>query len=460
VTGMHGENPPAASKLKPLGLGMLVGLLVGVLSQALIHLEKSREQEVARSRLQIEASAMRARLESELNSTFSIGLSAAALVSAKPDFSFRDYERLAQSLSAVHPSLRNIALAPDNVITYVYPLAGNEVLLGLNLEQVQNQREGVLRMRRDWRPFIAGPLKLVHGGVGFVHRVPVIVLGAGDRAYYWGQVSVALDAVPTFAKVGLNSDHEIAYALRGRDGGGREGGIFFGAAETFADPAAIKMDVVIPGGSWQLAAQWRESGEMLVWREISWHAFVLLLALGSGGLVAFAVRSQERLQVLASHDSLTGLANRHQFLVQAESFLAFAARQKYPFSVLNMDLEGFKSINDDYGHEVGDAMLVHVAAQAKECLRTSDFIARFGGDEFLVLLPDTRPGPVLDQLIARLREAVSLPLMVRGHMLSVTISVGVASYPDDGVSLIELMRVSDVNMYADKRLRKKQGVQD
>lgn len=460
MTGKHGTTAPARGRLKPLGFGLLVGLLVAVLTEALIHLEKSREQEAARSRLQIEASAMRARLESELNSTFSIGLSAATLVSAKPDFSPRDYERLAQSLSAVHPGLRNIALAPDNVIAHVYPLAGNEVLLGLNLEQVENQRDGVLRMRRDWRPFIAGPLKLVQGGIGFVHRVPVIVLGAGDRPYYWGQVSVALDAVPTFEKVGLNSDHEVAYALRGRDGKGQAGDIFFGAAKVFADPGAIKMDVTIPGGSWQLAAQWRESAQLLVWREISWHAFVLFLALGCGGLVAFAVSSQERLQVLASQDSLTGLANRHQFLVQAESFLALASRQKYPFTLLNLDLEGFKNINDDYGHEVGDAMLVHVAAQAKECLRSSDLIARFGGDEFLVLLPDTRPGPVLDQLIARLREAVSLPLMVKGHMLSVSISVGVASYPDDGFSLSDLMRVSDFNMYADKRLRKKEVTKD
>lgn len=462
TTGQVGDflSEDRLRKWRPLGRGLLVGLMVLVLSEILIHLEQSREFEAARSRLQIETSAMRARLESELNSTFSVGLSAASLVSAKPDFSPRDYERLAQSLAAWHPGLRNIALAPDNVVRYVYPLAGNEAVLGVNLENVPGQREAVQRMRKDWKAVLAGPINLVQGGVGFVHRVPVIVVDADNVAHYWGQVSVALDTTPVFEKVGLNSDHEVLYALRGRDGKGADGDVFFGSENTFSAKGALKMDVIMPGGRWQLAADWREPGKALKWRAFFWHLLAVLLALSAGGLVAFAARSQERLQILASHDSLTGLANRHQFLVQAESFLALAARQKYPFTLLNLDLEGFKGINDDCGHEVGDAMLVHVAAQAKECLRTSDLIARFGGDEFLVLLPDTQPGPVLDLLISRLREAVARPLFIKGHMLSVSISVGVASYPDDGFSLAELMRVSDFNMYADKRLRKQEGTQD
>ncbi|MCC2637460.1 MAG: hypothetical protein K0Q68_1179 [Moraxellaceae bacterium] len=444
-----------ARQSRPLLLGLLMALLLLAFGELLISLERARELQAARTHLQIEASAMRARLESELAASFSVGLSAASLVSSKPDFSTRDYERLARSLAGWYPGLRNIAIAPDNVVRYVYPRQGNEKALGANLEQVPAQREAALAVRREWKPLVSGPVELVQGGVGIVHRVPILVPAADDAPRYWGLVSVVIDPAPLFRRIGLSADADVVYALRGRDGRGESGAVFFGNAAQFRDRHAIRMDVLLPGGQWQLAAGWRTPPDALTPRYLLWHALALLLALGGGTLVTIAARSQLRLQVLASQDSLTGLANRNQFLFQARAMLALAARQKYPFTVLNLDLEGFKGINDDFGHEIGDAMLVHVAQQARECLRASDLIARFGGDEFLVLLPDTEPGPVLEALVARLRGAIAQPLNIKGHTLSVGISVGAASYPGDGFSMDDLMRVADFNMYANKRSRRK-----
>lgn len=443
--------------LRPRLVGVLVSLLLFALGELLIHLELLRVHEAVQARLQIAAGTMRARLESELNNTFSVGLSAASLVSAKPDFSPHDYERLAQSLMAWHPGLRNIALAPDNIVRYIYPLAGNEAVLGVNLEEVAGQRDGVQRVRRDWKPLVAGPVDLVQGGRGFVHRVPVIVIDADNTAHYWGQVSVVLDATAIFEETGLTRGGDVVYALRGRDDKGAVADVFVGPENIFSEKDSVNLSVDMPGGNWQLAAHWREPVAGFSWQTFAWHILAFLLAAGGGGLVVYAASGQRRLQVLASHDSLTGLVNRHQFLLQTESFIALATRQEYPFTLLNLDLEDFKCINDDFGHDIGDAMLVHVAAQARECLRTSDLIARVGGDEFMVLLPDTEPGPELDALIARLRAAVECPMRIKGRSLSVGISVGVASYPRDGFSLVDLMRVSDFNMCADKRLRKKAG---
>ncbi|MFN3587468.1 MAG: GGDEF domain-containing protein, partial [Moraxellaceae bacterium] len=271
--------------------------------------------------------------------------------------------------------------------------------------------------------------------------------------YYWGHAAAVVDVVPLCEQAGLAAEGDFRYALRGRDGTGADGPVFLGAPALFDDATALRLDIVVPGGKWQMAARWRDAGAAAGWRAWPWHALALVLSALTTGLVVQVLRSQQRLSVLASHDSLTGLANRRHFLDMAEAYRALAERQQRQFVLLNLDLEDFKCINDDFGHEVGDAMLVHVAGQARGCLRASDLISRFGGDEFLVLLPDMAPGEELDQLVARLREAVAVPLPVNGRSLRVGLTIGMASFPAHGRSLPELMRAADAQMYESKRQR-------
>jgi diguanylate cyclase (GGDEF)-like protein len=158
-----------------------------------------------------------------------------------------------------------------------------------------------------------------------------------------------------------------------------------------------------------------------------------------------------RLQHDAHHDFLTGLPNRAFFAETLTHIIAWAEREKMRAAVLYMDLNGFKGVNDQLGHEVGDMVLIEVANRLRASVRSADFLARLGGDEFAVLVPGYSHDRELTELVGRIEEAVrqvSFPAL-RGHC--VTISVGVASFPDQCGSAQAMVEAADRNMFSAKR---------
>lgn len=153
------------------------------------------------------------------------------------------------------------------------------------------------------------------------------------------------------------------------------------------------------------------------------------------------------LALAASTDPLTDVANRNGLAHAAERLLK--APQKS--ALLLIDLDRFKAINDDYGHEAGDLALVETARRLEVHLRGSDIIARTGGDEFVILLAD-RPDPgQLDTLLGRLSEALTQPIAYRDYTLAISASIGAARFPEDGETIEDLQRAADRAMYRAKQ---------
>lgn len=162
-------------------------------------------------------------------------------------------------------------------------------------------------------------------------------------------------------------------------------------------------------------------------------------------------RLRRRLEELAATDSLTGLPNRRRFAERFGIALPNARRHRTRMAVMSMDLDRFKSVNDSLGHAAGDAVLVEAARRLTENLRKADVVARFGGDEFVVLL--TEVGGVADaaRVAEKIVAAFRRPFEVQGRQVSLTASLGVAVYPDHGESLEVLLRCSDEALYATKQ---------
>jgi len=158
------------------------------------------------------------------------------------------------------------------------------------------------------------------------------------------------------------------------------------------------------------------------------------------------------LEMLARIDALTGVANRRWLMEALSAEFTRCQRYKRPCSLLMFDLDHFKQINDQYGHQAGDAVLVAVAGVLQSALRSSDTIGRYGGEEFAILLPETRcvdAVTVAERCLNLVRE---LPVRVGSQTLHVTTSVGIAGLPDEAITNVnELVHAADDALYQAKR---------
>jgi diguanylate cyclase (GGDEF)-like protein len=157
-----------------------------------------------------------------------------------------------------------------------------------------------------------------------------------------------------------------------------------------------------------------------------------------------------RIEYLAYHDGLTKLANRSLFSKLLGQVISLAHRQPRKVALLFIDLDRFKNINDTLGHEAGDQLLQEIAARLKGCLRDSDTVARMGGDEFVVLLPDLEEEKYVAAVAQKIVSAIARPCVLMGQEYRVTASVGISVYPQDGLDEQTLTKNADTAMYKAK----------
>ncbi|MHB8807125.1 MAG: diguanylate cyclase [Anaerolineaceae bacterium] len=159
---------------------------------------------------------------------------------------------------------------------------------------------------------------------------------------------------------------------------------------------------------------------------------------------------RQKLQEMATHDALTGLPNRTLFYERFELTLANAKRNKKSFAILSLDLDHFKEINDNLGHPIGDAVLVEIANRLTSTLRATDTAARFGGDEFVILLWEITDRTDAIKVAKKLLEMVRKPYLMDGQQLKLTASIGIVFYPENGKEIRELIKHCDEAMYRAK----------
>tara|TARA_R110002020_G_scaffold145996_4_gene320429 strand:+ start:10024 stop:12690 length:2667 start_codon:yes stop_codon:yes gene_type:complete len=606
MRGFHHCNFLLRPSVIAAGIALGVTLTAGIYAEQqnrLVHYQSSR------AKVSEQLGLVRAKLEGNINSNIQLVRGLVEVIEVQPDIDQDRFSRIAAGLVSHHSQLRNIAGAPDLVVSLMYPIKGNEQAIGLDYRTSEKQRDAALRAVGTREMVLAGPVDLVQGGQGFISRFPVFTEDEDGHDRLWGLVSAVIDVERLYAESGLLSpDLPIDIAIAGQDGTGSYGTVFFGDTKVLDNHPLIS-SVALPSGSWKIAAMpkggWSDTppntwqirmmvlfgGLLLVlpisiagylydqrranMRELNRrqsemerlsHRLKLALTTSKIGVWEFNLDTSEltwddrmcelygvdasldrrgadcwsstlhpddkmraeeefhratltggaynsefrvltrdgttrwiraigavhydldgrryivgvnwdvstdialKTRLLASkqnaelrnreledaraqmernslHDSLTGLPNRRYL---DERLLSGHAGRRVT-ALLHIDLDRFKQINDTLGHAAGDAMLIHAASVLKGSTRADDFIARIGGDEFVIATTSETSESHLAALANRIIVQMRQPVPYESHECRFGVSIGIAiADPREGDCGKRLLIDADIALYRAK----------
>lgn len=410
-------------------------------------------------------SEARARVEGEIGRTVAYGLGIRAYVNQFVDkpFDMEDYRQIGVELIEENPSIRSIGLAPNNILRAVFPFEPNQSAIGLNYRMNTAQWPAIREAMMTREVVIAGPLELVQGGTALLIRIPVFPAAFPaqpmDERSYWGVATLVLDQQGMLDAAGITdviNGIRIGIVNKGTVDNNK---IIYGSPSLF-EKDHVSLPLHLPGGlNWDLIgypeAGWSSAGNQV------WVTQLVgsLISLVFGAMAFLLISEVYKVRSMALHDPLTGLANRRLLEDRMHQLAAMCERSGSGFEIFYVDLDAFKPVNDNYGHAVGDQLLIEVGQRLQNQIRQTDTVARVGGDEFIVLTPGNMRRQEKETFLQRLGEKVAQVFEYSGARIDVKASIGSASYPGDAASVEDLLRVADGRMYAQKA-KSKQNSQE
>lgn len=392
-------------------------------------------------------STARARLEGLLNANLISMRGLRAEFMANPDTDQQRFARFSRYLLGDGLHTRHVAAAPDLVIRFIYPLEGNETVLNTDYRDLPEQLTSVEQAIATGDVIFQGPLELLQGSTALIARVPVI----DDDGSVWGVISQIIDEQSLFNDAGLNEHGSLQLALR-------DSSHHLAGHASVWEHDYVSLNMQLGNLDWVLAGYPAQG----YWAPPWWQQGWLLVA---GNLVIFSIlalfmvifinhlRLQgafSKISEQAQKDPLTGLVNRSHLVQLVSQYIYTMGAEAKHFSVLFIDLDYFKEVNDSFGHGVGDKLLLQVAQRLQQRLRQQDIVSRLGGDEFVAVLKDVADRTTVSKLAEQLQAAIAKPFDVEGKKLEVQASIGIARYPHDGTDVTTLIKNADTAMYQAK----------
>ncbi|NOV00087.1 bifunctional diguanylate cyclase/phosphodiesterase [Paenibacillus planticolens] len=434
-------------------------------------------------------------LQSVIDRNFNVMVSLEAYVSSTyleniPDQEVLNY--IASLYLGAEASTLNLIIAPKGVMKFVFPLKGNETILNWDLlkDPRPNVQQQISRALQTKKMTIDGPFTLLQGVNGLVARKPIY-----QNGQFWGFVSVGADSDNLLTEAGLGEEEARNEGLALRNPGQPA---FFGDDAVFQAKSTMITTIELADHNWELGALPHSSALHSINKQIlvarcSYMTVLLLgfffilymvrqrnalsravnertqeLQLANEDLTAMneeliagqqelqestkrLIESEHMLSYMAYHDVLTGIHNRAHFQMILKEQIVYNEINHTSLAVLFFDLDNFKMVNDSHGHHMGDLMLSEVVHRIQHSELPYHTFARFGGDEFAILLEDCPEEQDIQRFCEGLIEILKPPCMIAGRSFFISASIGIVQYPHGGLTWESLLKNADIAMYMAKK---------
>jgi len=353
-----------------------------------------------------------------------------------------------------NPSIRNILLAPDGIVTKVYPLTENENVIGLNFfKEGAGNKEAILA-RELGDLVLGGPFDAIQGGQALVGRMPVYIDTLTEKQKFWGLVSVTLKfpEVLEHAELEIFRTFGYAYELWRINPDTNEKQVIASSYDHFKPNSRfLERPVHILNAEWFLRIS-----PIRIWYSFPENIALIIAGFCITFIIFFVMQNNYRLktmqsvfELMAITDPLTGIFNRRHFLEIVRISIEKARRHKENCYLVMFDIDRFKQVNDTYGHQIGDKVLMDVTARIKADVRPYDLFARYGGEEFIIFTTGISRAEV-SEMTERLRLSLcSRKFEYDDINFDSSASFGVAHMYD--YNLDKAIKQSDEALYAAKR---------
>lgn len=436
-----------------------VSLLIGLL---IINNYRNLRENEQRHLISDIVAAQAATIERHLSRTLSATYFLKSLLEINPE-EMAHFDNYAANIIESLGGITNLQLAPNGIISNIYPLKGHEKALGHNLLVDDKHKEDAKLALSSKQLTLSGPFELIQGGMAIVGRNPVFLKGEDNAEQFWGFASVVIYLNDLLTTTGLDQlkDKGYYYQLSFNDNYSKSN---YDLSESHRNTeplsSMIKQAIKVPNGEWLLSMKpVIQTGQQVA------ITIRVLLALSISALMAYfsyvllkqplilkrlVIKKTEELNKLAFYDPLTDLCNRRLFNDLLKRMVTRIQRDGNQFALLYLDIDEFKRINDTLGHEAGDELLKVVGLRLSNALRKSDTVARLGGDEFCIILPDINTSTNAARVAEKIKEAIRPPVKLGEHEVRITISIGITLAPNDGLDATELLKNTDLAMYSAK----------